>query len=458
MKKSEARSIDTYLARLFAPVDAASVVVFRVVFGLAMWWDLLYYVVAGRLRYRYLEPVFLFKYPGFAWVERGSEEFMTFFFLALSTTALLIALGLWYRFATVVFFFGYCYMFLLDAASYNNHNYLVCLIALAMIFVPAHCDGSFDARRRPRLRSTTIPAWGLGLLGFLIGLPYFYGGLAKLNYDWLMRAQPMTLWFSTGGVEPAYQIPILQTALAGYFFSWAGMVFDLAVVPALIWRRTRPFAYAAALLFHLNNAFMFAIGFFPWLMIGATTIFFSPSWPRRFGLMHRPAKKKRPAKAYKAQQPAPPPEPHRGVAVALAVFVIVQLLLPFRHVLYPGHVDWTEQGHRFAWRMKLRDKRGDLRFYAFESRTRKAMLIEDYNAILTPRQRRRMRLDPDLIRQFARVMADRFRQNGQDVEIRVQTNISLNGREPQPMVDPEVDLATLRPVFGRADWIVPLEN
>jgi len=33
-------------------------------------------------------------------------------------------------------------------------------------------------------------------------------------------------------------------------------------------------------------------------------------------------------------------------------------LVPLRHLLYPGYVSWNEQGHRFAWQMKLRDKEG----------------------------------------------------------------------------------------------------
>ena len=39
-----------------------------------------------------------------------------------------------------------------------------------------------------------------------------------------------------------------------------------------------------------------------------------------------------------------------------SVFLLVQLTLPLRHYIYQGNVSWTEQGHRFAWHMKLRSK------------------------------------------------------------------------------------------------------
>ena len=42
----------------------------------------------------------------------------------------------------------------------------------------------------------------------------------------------------------------------------------------------------------------------------------------------------------------------------VAAWVAIQLLVPLRHFFYPGNVSWTEEGHRFAWHMKLRSKRG----------------------------------------------------------------------------------------------------
>ena len=45
-----------------------------------------------------------------------------------------------------------------------------------------------------------------------------------------------------------------------------------------------------------------------------------------------------------------------------------------------------------------------------------------------------------------------------DVEVRARIIASLNGREPQPLIDPNVDLTEVPyPRLGHADWILPLE-
>ena len=30
----------------------------------------------------------------------------------------------------------------------------------------------------------------------LFNIPYMFGAIAKMNYDWLIRAQPPTMWFA----------------------------------------------------------------------------------------------------------------------------------------------------------------------------------------------------------------------------------------------------------------------
>lgn len=58
--------------------------------------------------------------------------------------------------------------------------------------------------------------------------------------------------------------PLLARVVEKYWFplarSCSGGVFDLAVIPLLLWRPTRIYAYLAAVLFHLMNALVFNIG------------------------------------------------------------------------------------------------------------------------------------------------------------------------------------------------------
>ena len=63
---------------------------------------------------------------------------------------------------------------------------------------------------------------------------------------------------------------------------------------------------------------------------------------------------------------------------------------------------------------------------------------------------------PDMILEFVHFLADRERKRRRDVEIRVETEVSLNGRPREPMIDSEVDLAHVEHSWGPAEWILPL--
>src|SRR5690606_1826529 len=120
---------------------------------------------------------------GFQWVEPWPGDGMHIHFLVLLLAAVCITLGACYRVAAAVFFLGISYVFLLEQAFHLNHMYLVSLISFLMILVPAHRAFSVDAWLRPKLRSETAPTWALWLLRAQVGIPYFYGGIAKLNGD-----------------------------------------------------------------------------------------------------------------------------------------------------------------------------------------------------------------------------------------------------------------------------------
>jgi hypothetical protein len=433
-------------------VDIASVAFFRICFGLLMLWHTLQYLAGGRLERQYLTPVFFFKFPGFEWMHPGSPAMMRALFAALAVLAVMIAAGLFYRAACALFLAGFLYVFLLDEADYQNHLYLIALLALVLLAVPAHRGFSLDALRRPRLRAETIPAWGLWLLRFQIAVPYVFGGLAKLNYDWLVRAQPMRLWLQEG-TEGGLRLDFLKTEWGAYFLSWGGALYDLGVVPLLLWRRTRVPAFLVTVLFHLTNSELFTIGIFPWLMIAGALLFFPPDWPRRLRLFRTaPARRSAPV-------PLRTPAVSRAVVAALGLFVGLQVLLPFRHFLYPGPVDWTEEGHRFSWRMKLRDKRGEVRFVAVDPASGRSYPLHEVDAVLTQNQRLMMIHDPEMIRQFARFLKERLQQAGYPgVEVRALTSVSLNGRPRQSLVDPGVDLGSVPRTAGHAGWIVPLKE
>ena len=442
---------------LRAPVDIASIVFFRIAFGLVMVWEVIRYFDKGWIARYYIDPTFHFTYEGFAWVQPWGGDGMYIHFLLLGLLALFIAVGYFYRASAILFFLGFSYVFLLDKARYLNHFYLIVLVSFVMIFIPAARAFSLDARRKPETRSETAPAWALWFLRAQIGIAYFFGGVAKINGDWL-RGEPMRMWLADRTDFPVIGSLFTQEWMV-YFFSYGGLLLDLLVVPLLLWRKTRIYAFLAAFTFHLFNSMLFTIGIFPWFMLAATLLFFDPSWPRDVVQWIR-GRNGATSRNTGALETLPATEDRRGLSLPMAlagVYLVLQFAIPMRHLLYPGNVNWTEEGHRFSWHMKLRSKDASGRFDAYDPATGQSWRVHprDY---LSRIQIDEMMTRPDMIRQFARHVADvAMEKQGRRIQVRARIMASLNGREEKLLVDPNVDLAAVEGSLLHESWILPLE-
>lgn len=446
-------------AALFKPVDISFLVAFRILFGGVMLWEVYRYFTHGWITRYYVDPALTFPYYGFSWVKPwpGSGMYVHFFVLGLAAAC--VSLGFLYRIAAPVFFLAFTYFFLLDQTRYLNHFYLVCLISFLMCFLPAERAFSVDALLRRKTRSVVVPAWTLWLLRAQVGIPYFFGGIAKLNRDWVQGGEPMRIWLS-----PLTKMPALGHIFAAdwvvYSFVYGGLLLDLLVVPLLLWRRTRLFAFIAAVLFNLMNAVMFQIGIFPWLMLGSLLIFFPPDLMRRFArAFMSPGEERLDTKPSPVSVITICPSlstSQKLVAGLLVVYFAGQLILPLRHYLYPGDVNWTEEGHNFSWHMKLRTKGGEAVFTVMHPRSGQTWTIkpDDY---LESHQVTKMTTKPDLVLLFGRYLAEEKRREGyENVEVRAHVMVSLNGRQPQLLIDPDVDLTKEQVSLLPARWIVPL--
>src|SRR6185436_172779 len=213
---------------LFSPVDISFLVFFRIVFGAIMLWEVYRYFTHGWITRYFVEPAVTFTYYGFSWVKPWPGRGMYIHFLVLGVAAACVTVGFLYRFAAPVFFLGFTYFFLLDQTRYLNHIYLVCLISLLMCFLPAERAFSVDALLRRRIRSDVVPAWTLWLLRAQVGIPYFYGGIAKLNSDWIHGGEPMRTW-----LRPLAELkggsPIFASDGVVYGFVIGGLLLDLLV-------------------------------------------------------------------------------------------------------------------------------------------------------------------------------------------------------------------------------------
>jgi vitamin K-dependent gamma-carboxylase len=428
---------------MFSPIDIASLVVFRIAFGGILLWEVLRYFSHGWIAAYWIEPDFHFTYPGFHWVQPWPDAGMYVHMGVLAVLAAFIAVGFLYRVSAALFFLGFTYIFLLERALYLNHLYFVCLVSFLIVFVPAHRSFSIDARLRPGLRTDFVPFWPLWILRAQLAIVYIFAGIAKLNSDWF-RGEPLRSWLRGLNATPVIG-PLFERPEMFYLVSWGGLAFDMLIVPLLIWRRTRAVAFVAAVCFHLLNAWFFRIGIFPWFSIAMTTLFFEPDWPRRvlsrFGIVSTTSDIPGPA----TQSP--------WTFALIGLYVAFQILFPLRHWLYPGDVAWTEEGHEFSWRMKLRGKVGRTIFVVTDPATKETWRERPAD-FLESWQVRKMSTRPELIRQFAHYLAAYEKmESGAAVEVRVDSRVRLNSRPSEVLIDPAVDLAKEPYRIGPAGWI-----
>ena len=255
-------------------VSIAPLATFRITFGLLMFGSLVRFWAKGWITANYVSPTFHFTYWGFGWVRPLGEVGMHLLFGVLIAAALFIALGLFYRVAIIVFFLGFTYVELLDVTTYLNHYYFISLVAFLLMWLPANRHYALDASFGLVQRRTEVPAWTIGILRLQMGLVYFFAGLAKLDADWLLRAEPLKTWLPAKSHLPLIG-PLMYEEWVAYLFSWFGTVYDLFIVFFLMYPRTRPVAYLFVLGFHLATVLFFpGIGMFPYVMIVSSLIFF----------------------------------------------------------------------------------------------------------------------------------------------------------------------------------------
>ena len=439
---------------LFRPIDLAWLVFFRLGAGVLIATEHAGAVVLGHPQ-RYLAARHHFTYL-LAPLPDLSAPVVYGLYAATIGAGLAVAAGWHYRAAATVLCGGCWGLFLLDSTTYINHHYLFCLVAGLLLVLPAHRAASLDVRAGRVAPAAAVSAWTRYLLLGQLGLVYIFAGLAKLNSDWL-AARPLTIWLGHKGGRWLVGPLLSQPWLPG-LMSYAGLLLDLLVVPLLLWRRSRPWAYAAAAFFHFSNVVIFGLGTFPWFSLLMTALFFEPDFPRRLpGAVGRWFRRWVPVPAELPPVAAPAPDRQRVVLAGLALYAAVQLAVPLRHFLYPGPTHWTEQGHQFAWHMMLRNKQSTASFRVRLVASGREE-VADLSRVVTPAQRR-FADNPDCLLQVAHWLAEDYQARGQPVSaVFVDSRVALNGRPAQPLIAPTVNLLRYRPSLRPASWLAPAPN
>ncbi len=425
---------------LFQPTSIAPLVTFRVIFGALMLFGVIRFWSMDWIEELYIQPQVHFPFFGLDFIQALPGKGMYVVFGLMGLAAFNIMIGAFYRLSTCLYFVLFTYVELIDITTYLNHYYFVSLVAFWMIFVPANAAYSVDVVRNASVRRQGVPQWTIFIFQFQLAVVYFFAGVAKINPDWMFRAMPMSIWLPARANMPIIG-PIFQWSWVPLVFSWCGLLYDLFIPFLLWWKRSRPWAYIAVLVFHILTWCLFQIGVFPWVMIGLTLIFFSPKWHLSIWKIPRSSLKARSTQNKK------------WILSALMAYCIIQLALPFRYTLFPSKLFWKEQGYRFSWRVMLMEKAGSITFTVKDLKTQRKSIV-NHQTFLTPLQEKQMSTQPDMIYKTALLIEEMYREKGLDsIAVYADSYVTLNGSGSRPFVKSDVDLLSLKNPYLDRSWV-----
>ena len=460
--------INKWLSHLiFTKKSISSLITFRIIFGSMMFASTLRFILNGWVHDLYIKPKFFFTYYGFDWIKPLEGDYMYLIFGLLLLISLLITFGLFYRISIVSYFLIFTYVELIDKTNYLNHYYFISLVSFILIFLPLHRSFSLDCFFGICKEKKYVKSWSINIIKLQIGIVYFFAGIAKLNYNWLVEAQPLINWLKHQSDFPIIGYLLKENATA-YLFSWFGALFDLSIFFILVNNRLRIYGYILVVIFHVMTSIMFPIGVFPLLMICSTLVFFSENFHSKIiffiSKLTIKLKNKPSEEVYSLNKFGKP-----LIKTLFISFFILQLFLPFRYLLYPGKLFWTEQGYRFSWRVMLIEKLGYAQFYVHESLKDRGKFIENNN-YLTPQQEKMMATQPDMILQYAHFLSDTFKDStiysrkgekiefGPNPKVTADVKVSLFNKGSRSFTDKEVNLTKQKRGFKNKNWIIPYEN
>jgi hypothetical protein len=302
--------------------------------------------------------------------------------------------------------------------------------------------------RKPELKRQWMPRGITVLITAQLVIVYTYASVAKFYADWLDFSFLKIL------MESKKNLPVIGSFLQQDWVHTAmgvfGLVFDALVIWALLWKPTRKAAFALSIFFHLFNSYVFKIGIFPYLSLAFCVFFFPAEELRRW--FHLPREEEL------SKGVVDVPKHSQWSLPLIGAYLFIQFLLPLRHHLIDGPVLWTEEGHRMSWRMMLRSRNGNvsIRVVNKSDGTTKRVELQRY---LTRKQMRKVATYPDFIWQFCQRLKREYAEKGQEIEIYVNGRVSINRKNPQALIDPEVDMAKAEwDYFFHNDWILPYRD
>lgn len=429
---------------LFKQIDNTGLVLFRAVFGLLISIEAFGAILTGWVRRTLVEPPFTFNFIGFDFLQYMQGDFMYYYFIVMGIFGVFVMLGYKYRISMLVYAIMWTCVYLMQKSNYNNHYYLMMLLCWIMAFLPANRWFSLDAKINPEIKNPAMPRWVLLILILQVWIVYTFASVAKFYPDWLDASMAGLLM--SGKSDYWLVGDLLQKTWVHWSIAYTGILFDLLIVPLMLWKRTRMWGFVISVFFHLFNSIIFQIGIFPYMSIAFALFFFSPEILRKRFL---------PKKELYTGNEVIIPRNKNLILSVFGIYFLFQIGLPLRHWFIKDDVLWTEEGHRLSWRMMLRSKSGNLKVYVADKKNGEKKLY-DYQELLGVKQQASVTTKPDIIWQLAQKIKQAEAEKGRDVAVYMEAKIRVNNGDYYPLTNPNVDLAAEKwNPFKHSEWLMP---
>lgn len=413
-----------------------------------------YFIATDFVEHHITRPIIHFPYHFFQFVVPLPSPAMDILMWVMMATSALIAIGFLYRYSIGLFLLCFTYLWLIDKGLFNNHYYLITLLSILLLVVRGDSWGVLRRRifnkKNKKKPINYIPNWQVFILKAQIFIVFFIAGINKLNPYWLIHFQPMD--YILNAKADISGLAFLRSTAVAAFFSYGGLIVDISVGFLLWWKRTRVIGIVMLIGFNFLNFGLFwnigEIGIFPLLLLSTIVLFLEPDTPARwFGKQS----------AVGSPQSAVHRSPFSQslINTLLITYLTFQLLFPFRHLLYPGHVDWTGEGQRFAWRMKIMLKEADINFFIKDNNDNKYPV--EVAKMLSPKQYNNLIYYPDLIPPVAQALKQQALKQGiTSPQVVADFKVKFMGVHPaKPIVSPDTDLSRVRNhPFLHSKWIM----
>mgnify|MGYP003509277976 FL=1 len=427
---------------LFKAIDNSPLIVFRILFGFLIACESFGAILTGWVKRVLTDPQFTFSFIGFEWLQPLPGFGMYFYFVLMGFFGLAIMLGYRYRIAITSYTILWAGVYFMQKSSYNNHYYLLLLISFLLIFLPANRYASLDVKQNRVSEEKTMPYWISLLFIIQVGIVYVFASLAKFYPDWLDGTFTKNLL--SGTTSRPFFLELFSQKWFYLFIAYAGILFDLLIVPFLLFKKTRTLALIASVIFHIFNSITLQIGIFPFFALTFALFFYEPETIRRLFLRKKPK--------LEDENLSQNLYGKRIVYFLMIPYLIIQIALPLRHHFIEGDVLWTEEGHRLSWRMMLRERNGYITIQIKDLKTGNVS-IYDYRKNLTDKQAQNLATKPDFIWQYCQRIKEEYK--GKPIAIYIDCKNSINRKEYKSLIDPNYDMAKAEwNYFAHNEWIL----